>query len=43
LDGTKFARAFPSFGYTPHEEAIRQTVEWFSKRSMMPRSETAAD
>src|SRR5919109_144974 len=22
LDGTKFARAFPSFSYTPHEEAI---------------------
>ncbi|HYZ58572.1 MAG TPA: NAD-dependent epimerase/dehydratase family protein [Nitrososphaeraceae archaeon] len=43
LDGTKFARAFPSFSYTPHEEAIRQTVEWFRKRSMMPRPKAAAD
>jgi nucleoside-diphosphate-sugar epimerase len=42
LDGTKFARAFPSFSYTPHEEAIWNTVEWFRKRSVMPRSETAA-
>src|SRR5215207_1072265 len=32
LDGTKFARAFPSFRYTPHEEAIRNSVEWFRKR-----------
>jgi nucleoside-diphosphate-sugar epimerase len=43
LDGTKFARAFPSFSYTPHEEAIQQTVEWFRKRWMMPRSKAAAD
>jgi nucleoside-diphosphate-sugar epimerase len=42
LDGTKFTRAFPSFNYTPHEEATKQTVEWFRKRSMMPRSEAAA-
>jgi nucleoside-diphosphate-sugar epimerase len=42
LDGTKFARSFPSFSYTPHEEAIRNTVEWFHKRSMMSRSEMAA-
>lgn len=42
LDGTKFARAFPSFSYTPHEEAIRNTVEWFRKRSVMPGSEAAA-
>jgi hypothetical protein len=40
--GLKFARAFPSFGYTPHEEAIQNTVEWFRKRSGMPRSEAAA-
>lgn len=33
LDGSKFARAFPSFQYTPHEEGIRQTVEWFRQRS----------
>jgi nucleoside-diphosphate-sugar epimerase len=43
LDGTKFASAFPSFRYTPHDEAILQTVEWFRKRSMTPRSEAAAD
>ena len=42
LDGTKFARAFPSFSYTPHEEAIWNTVEWFRKRSVIPRSEAAA-
>ncbi|HJU95269.1 MAG TPA: NAD-dependent epimerase/dehydratase family protein [Nitrososphaera sp.] len=42
LDGTKFASAFPSFGYTPHEKAIRNTVEWFRKRLVMPRSEAAA-
>jgi nucleoside-diphosphate-sugar epimerase len=42
LDGTKFASAFPSFKYTPNEEAIRKTVEWFRKRSMMSRSEAAA-
>jgi nucleoside-diphosphate-sugar epimerase len=35
LDGTKFASAFPSFRYTPHEEAIGKTVEWFRKHSMM--------
>lgn len=29
LEGGKFARAFPSFGYTPHNEAIRQTLGWF--------------
>lgn len=33
LDGSKFARAFPSFKYTPHEDAVRQTVEWFRQRS----------
>lgn len=32
LDGSKFARAFPSFEYTPHPEAIRETVEWFRQR-----------
>jgi hypothetical protein len=42
LDGTKFASAFPSFSYTPHEDAIRETVEWFRKRSVMPRSEAAS-
>lgn len=29
LDGEKFAAAFPSFEFTPHGEAVRQTVEWF--------------
>jgi nucleoside-diphosphate-sugar epimerase len=42
LNGTKFASAFPSFRYTPHEEAVRKTVEWFRKRSMMSRSEVTA-
>jgi nucleoside-diphosphate-sugar epimerase len=31
LDGRKFAQAFPSFEYTPHREAVRRTVEWFSE------------
>lgn len=29
LDGSKFANAFPSFKYTTHEDAVRQTIEWF--------------
>ncbi len=33
LDGTKFARAFPSFNYTPREESIRQTIDWFRQHS----------
>ena len=33
LDGSKFATAFPSFRYTPHEEAIKTTVEWFRERA----------
>lgn len=33
LDGSKFGHAFPSFQYTPHEDGIRQTVEWFRQRS----------
>ncbi|MBL7074285.1 hypothetical protein ISS37_03485 [candidate division KSB1 bacterium] len=33
LNGSKFAGAFPSFKFTPHEDAVRQTVEWFRQRS----------
>ncbi len=33
LDGTKFARAFPRFTYTPREESIRKTLDWFRQRS----------
>lgn len=29
LDGSKFAAAFPDFRYTPHEEAVAETMEWF--------------
>jgi nucleoside-diphosphate-sugar epimerase len=29
LSGDKFARAFPSFKYTSHEDAVSRTVEWF--------------
>ncbi len=32
LDGTKFRNAFPSFRFTPHEEAVRKTAEWFRER-----------
>lgn len=33
LDGGKFAKAFPSFRYTPHAEAIRRTVEWLQQHT----------
>jgi nucleoside-diphosphate-sugar epimerase len=29
LDGSRLAQAFPSVAYTPHEEAVRRTVQWF--------------
>ncbi|HEX2922664.1 MAG TPA: NAD-dependent epimerase/dehydratase family protein [Chloroflexota bacterium] len=29
LDGGAFEAKFPDFQYTPHEEAIRRTVDWF--------------
>jgi nucleoside-diphosphate-sugar epimerase len=32
MDGGKFERAFPDFEYTPHEDAIAQTLEWFQNR-----------
>ncbi|MGE5619970.1 MAG: NAD-dependent epimerase/dehydratase family protein [Sphingomonadaceae bacterium] len=31
LDGGKFSRAFPDFRYTPHEEAVAATLEWFRR------------
>jgi nucleoside-diphosphate-sugar epimerase len=34
LDGGKFARAFPGFRYTPHDDAVRQTVEWFRQNPL---------
>ncbi|GGK32548.1 hypothetical protein GCM10010965_26840 [Caldalkalibacillus thermarum] len=33
LDGKKFTQAFPDFRFTPHTEAIRQTIDWFRKQS----------
>jgi len=33
LDGSKFARRFPDFHYTPHDEAIRKTVDWYEELS----------
>lgn len=30
LDGSDFAARFPDFRYTSHEDAIRQTAEWFA-------------
>lgn len=35
LDGSKFAKAFPTFRYTPHAEAIRQTMEWLQQHSVV--------
>ena len=37
LDGSKFAGAFPSFQFTPHEEAIQHTCEWFGQRLTLGR------
>jgi nucleoside-diphosphate-sugar epimerase len=33
LDGRKFAKAFPSFRYTPHPEAVRRTVDWLQQHT----------
>ncbi len=30
LDGSKFARTYPEFEYTPHEVGIRDTAEWYA-------------
>lgn len=32
MNGDKFARAYPQFAYTSHEEAVRRTLEWFRSR-----------
>jgi nucleoside-diphosphate-sugar epimerase len=32
MDGSKFAKAFPDFAYTPHTDAIRETLEWFKQK-----------
>ena len=37
LDGSKFAGAFPSFRYTTHEHAIRQTGNWYGQHSGVGR------
>ena len=37
LDGSKFAGAYPSFQFTPHEEAIQRTCEWFGQRLTIGR------
>ncbi len=29
LDGSKFAARFPDFRFTPHERAVRETLDWF--------------
>lgn len=31
LDGRKFAARFPDYSYTPHQEAIGRTVDWFKE------------
>jgi nucleoside-diphosphate-sugar epimerase len=31
LDGSRFLAAFPEFTYTPHDEAVRQTLDWFRR------------
>lgn len=42
LDGGKFARAFPGFRYTPHDEAISSTLDWFRARKAQEAMEKAA-
>ncbi|PKB82386.1 MAG: hypothetical protein BZY88_04760 [SAR202 cluster bacterium Io17-Chloro-G9] len=37
LDGSKFVGAYPSFEFTPHEEAIQRTCEWFGQRLTLGR------
>jgi hypothetical protein len=32
MGGSKFATAFPSFRFTPMEEAIGCTLDWFRQR-----------
>jgi nucleoside-diphosphate-sugar epimerase len=32
MDGTKFTKAFPDFSYTPHEEAIRETLDFYQQK-----------
>jgi nucleoside-diphosphate-sugar epimerase len=32
MDGSKFANAFPDFSYTPHDQAIRETLDWFRQK-----------
>jgi uncharacterized protein YbjT (DUF2867 family) len=32
LDGSEFAAAFPSWKYTQHEEAIKETLGWYESR-----------
>jgi nucleoside-diphosphate-sugar epimerase len=34
LDGSRFAAAFPEFTYTPHEEAILDTLAWFREHHL---------
>jgi len=31
IDGTRFKEATGRSDYTPHEEAIQETLEWFKK------------
>ncbi len=33
LDGSKFAKAFAAFKFTPHKEGVRQTIAWLQEHS----------
>lgn len=39
LDGTRFANAYPDFSYTPPEDSVRRTLEWFSTARVERRVE----
>jgi len=41
LDGGKFAARFPDFKYTPHEQAIERTLDWFAARKAEEAMERA--
>lgn len=34
MDGTRFAIEFPEFQFTPYEEAVRITLDWFKEHSL---------
>ncbi|MCS6774756.1 MAG: NAD-dependent epimerase/dehydratase family protein [Thermoflexales bacterium] len=42
LDGSKFARAYPDFRYTPHERAVQETAAWYREYFEALKAQRAA-